>query len=119
MTIDLADHRSAVRPAGGDPAAGTWDAEHPAAPAPHEPPTAHPEDHVTTIGDVMTFGLTVGTVLMTAVSVIIGLVAGLDPGRALAIAVWPGIVAGLFFGGLIRMGRLASGHHPDAGSRRD
>ena len=44
------------------------------------------------------YGFLVGTVVMTTLSFVFGLMAGIDAKTAIAVAPVPGVVAGLFFG---------------------
>ncbi len=44
------------------------------------------------------FGFLLGTVVMTVLCFLFGLLAGIDASTALAVAPVPGVVAGLFFG---------------------
>jgi hypothetical protein len=67
------------------------------------------------LGRAMVFGLTGGTLGMTAITIVMCLIAGADFGTAVAISIVPGLVAGLFLGGTIWMGSEVSkleGHAP-------
>ena len=50
------------------------------------------------MGHAGIYGFVVGTVVMTALCFLFGLIAGIDADVAIAIAPVPGVVAGLFFG---------------------
>ena len=69
-----------------------------------------PSDHDVRITDgafyrLMILGAIVGIIVMTALSVGMAAVGGIDLGTSLALAPVPGVVAGVFFGGNALIGR--------------
>ena len=50
------------------------------------------------MGRAAVYGFVGGTLVMTALCFVFGLIAGLEPDIAIAVAPVPGLVAGLFFG---------------------
>ena len=56
------------------------------------------------------YGFVIGTVVMTTLSFVFGLIAGIDAKTAIAVAPVPGVVAGLFFGMTAFIGAYIARH---------
>jgi hypothetical protein len=65
-----------------------------------------------TIGRAGVYGMVGGTLVMTLLMFVFGLLAGLDATTSVAVAPVPGVVAGLFFGMTAYLGRsIARNEH--------